>query len=361
MDMGSKSAQKIIVGMSGGVDSSVAAALLVKEGHRVTGVTMKIWSGGPESGGAKHGCYGPGEEQEIEDARRVARSLSIPFHVIDLAREYREEVLDYFCAEYLAGRTPNPCVRCNRRIKFGALVERAAETGLEFDFFATGHYTRREMDSGTGRVLLKKGVDSKKDQSYFLYGLTQSQLARALFPLGDYYKEQVRRMAVDFGLGLEDRKDSQNFVCGSYSSLFSEKPLPGPIVDEAGRVLGEHTGIVNYTVGQRKGLRIGTVEPLYVIDIKPETNTVVAGVKSSLYTKEQLVAGLNWISVKTLERPMEVKARIRSSHQGYDAVVSPHGNDSAKVAYMEKQIGAARGQAIVFYTGDTVVGGGATA
>jgi len=359
--MGSKNKEKVIVGMSGGIDSSVAAALLVYQGHRVTGVTMKIWSGGPVSGRGKHGCYGPEEEQEIEDASRVARSLSIPFHVIDLAREYREEVLDYFCAEYLAGRTPNPCVRCNRRIKFGALVERAAEIGLKFDFFATGHYARKETDSGTGRILLKKGKDNKKDQSYFLYDLTQPQLARALFPLGDYQKEQVRKMAVDFGLGLEGREESQNFVCGSYTSLFREKPLPGPIVDQAGRVLGEHTGIVNYTIGQRKGLRIGTVEPLYVIDIKPESNTIVAGVKERLYTKDQNVTGLNWISVKTLERPMEVKARIRSSHSGYAAVISPLKDNEVSVQYMEQQIGAARGQAIVLYAGDTVVGGGTAA
>jgi tRNA-specific 2-thiouridylase len=359
--MGGKRKEKIIVGMSGGVDSSVAAALLVNQGHHVTCVTMKIYSGEPVSGRGKHGCYGPGEAQDIEDARKVAHVLGIPFHVIDLAREYREEVLDYFCAEYLVGRTPNPCVRCNRRIKFGALVERAAGIGLDFDFFATGHYVRRETDSGTGRVLLKKGKDGKKDQSYFLYDLSQSQLSRALFPLGEYYKEQVRRMASDFGLGLEGRKDSQNFVCGSYTSLFAEKPLPGPIVDEDGRVLGEHTGIVNYTIGQRRGLCIGTMAPLYVIGIKPETNTVVAGVKERLYIKDQDVSGLNWISVKTLERPMEIKARIRSSHPGYNAVISPLGNGSANVAYTEKQVGAARGQAIVFYAGDTVVGGGTAA
>jgi len=356
--MGSKITENIIVGMSGGVDSSVAAALLVKQGRRVTGVTMKIWSGEAVGGRGKHGCYGPEEERDIEDARDVARRLDIPFHVIDLASEYREEVLDYFCAEYLAGRTPNPCVRCNRRIKFGALVDKAVAAGLEFDFFATGHYTRREIDSNTDRVLLKKGRDGRKDQSYFLYDLTQSQLARALFPLGDYHKEQVRGMAVDFGLGLEGRKESQNFVCGSYASLFSQKPLPGPIVGENGKVLGEHTGIVNYTIGQRKGLRIGKVEPLYVIDIKPESNTVVAGMKERLYTREQNVTALNWISVRTLERPMEVKARIRSSHQGYDAVISPLENSRAKVTYMDEQIGAARGQSIVFYAGDAVVGGG---
>jgi tRNA-specific 2-thiouridylase len=167
-------------------------------------------------------------------------------------------------------------------------------------------------------------------------------------------------MAVDFGLGLENRQESQNFVCGSYASLFSERPVHGPIVDENGKVLGEHSGIVNYTVGQRKGLRIGAGEPLYVIDIKPESNTVVAGAKERLYTLEQYVAGLNWISMKTLDRPMEVKARIRSSHQGYDAVISPLENTRVKVTYMDEQVGAARGQAIVFYTGDTVVGGGIT-
>ena len=356
--MGSTGKEKVIVGMSGGIDSSVAAALLIGQGYQVTGVTMKIWAGEVVGGKGRHGCYGPEEEQDIEDARKVALSLNIPFHVIDLEQEYREVVLDYFCREYLEGRTPNPCVRCNRRIKFGALVDKAAELGLVFDYFATGHYARMWKDNQTGRFLLKKGKDNKKDQSYFLYDLSQEQLSRVLFPLGSYLKTEVRRISADFGLGLEDRDESQNFVCGSYISLFKENPGPGPIVDQSGRVLGEHRGIINYTTGQRKGLRIGSKQPSFVVDIKPESNTVVVGSKESLFTAEQTVYQLNWVSIQALAHSVEVKARIRSSHSGYAAVISPLKDNEVSVKYMERQIGAARGQAIVFYDGDVVLGGG---
>jgi tRNA-uridine 2-sulfurtransferase len=348
----------VIVGMSGGIDSSVAAALLKQQGCQVTGVVMKIWAGGKLEGRGKHGCYGPEEEEDIEDARRVARKLDIPFHVIDLAQEYKTEVLDYFCHEYLEGRTPNPCVRCNRRIKFGALVEKAATLGIEYDYFATGHYACIEKDTASGRCLLKKGKDTKKDQSYFLYNLSQVQLARTLFPLGDMMKSEVRRICVELQLGVEKKEESQNFVCGSYTSLFESQPGPGPMMDKQGKVLGKHKGIVNYTLGQRKGLGVAAAEPLFVTDIKPGLNAVIVGGKEDLYKTEQVISDLNWISFDALEGVVDVKARIRSSHTGYEAVISSLDNKRVRVMYKEPQIGAARGQAIVFYTGDVVLGGG---
>ncbi len=350
--------KKVIVGMSGGIDSSVAAALLKKQGYRVTGVIMKIWAGGITAGKGKHGCYGPEEEEDIEDARRVAKKLDIPLHVIDLTREYKDEVLDYFCHEYLEGRTPNPCIRCNRRIKFGAMIAKASAMGIEFDYFATGHYAQTEKDPASGRWLLKKGRDLKKDQSYFLYGLSQEQLSCALFPLGAHLKQEVRRVGLDLQLGVENKQESQNFVCGSYTSLFEKQPEPGPVMDKQGNILGRHKGIVHYTVGQRKGLAIAAREPLFVTDIKPELNAVIVGPRDDLYTDRQNVKELNWISIARLKDILEVKARIRSSHAGYDAVIWSLGGDKIHVTYREPQIAAACGQAIVFYDGDVVVGGG---
>jgi tRNA-specific 2-thiouridylase len=344
--------------MSGGLDSSVAAALLKSQGHNVTGVIMKIWSGEPVTGKGKHGCYGPEEEDDIEDARKVAEKLGIPFHVIDLTEEYKSEVLDYFCHEYASGRTPNPCVRCNRRIKFGALVSKAASLGIEYDYFATGHYARIEYDAQSKRHLLKKGRDLKKDQSYFLFDLSQEQLSRTLFPLGELFKDDVRKMSARLELGVENKDESQNFVCGSYTSLFKSAPLAGPIVDKTGKVLGKHNGIEHFTIGQRKGLRLAFKEPLYVTDIEPGTNVVVVGEKEELYTSSQTVSALNWISIEKLNSTMEVKARIRNAHHGYEAVISPDGPEKVRVEYEEPQIGAAPGQAIVFYDKDVVMGGG---
>jgi len=349
---------KIMVGMSGGVDSSVAAALLKEQGYDVTGVIMKIWAGEPVAGMGKHGCYGSEEEEDIEDARRVAEKLDIPFHVIDLTQQYKEEVLDYFCNEYMTGRTPNPCVRCNHIVKFGSLVKKAGELGIKYDYFATGHYSKIAYDEVKRRYLLKKGKDLKKDQSYFLFELSQEQLKRTLFPLGEMLKEDVRKLSDRYELGLERKAESQNFVCGSYTSLFQSGLKPGIIVNKAGKELGKHNGIVHFTIGQRKGLRLSSVEPLYVTGIKAETGTVVVGEKEELYATTQIVSGLNWISIKRLNETMEVKARIRNAHQGYGAIISPNGESAVTVTYKEPQIGAAPGQAIVFYDKDVVVGGG---
>jgi tRNA-specific 2-thiouridylase len=312
-----------------------------------------------DDGGTAHtgGCFGQGQQEGIESARRVAAKLGIPFHVIDLAGEFRQQVLDYFCREYLAGNTANPCVRCNKLVKFGALWDRALAEGIKADFFASGHYARVEMD-GKGRCLLKKGRDDKKDQSYFLYGLTQAQLSRVLFPLGAYRKQEVRKLCVELELGVEAGKESQDFAGGDYAALFEGKTVPGQAVDKQGNILGTHKGIVYYTRGQRRGLSIASKEPLYVIDIKADTNSVVVGSLEDLYTEKQIVDGLNWIAVQALNEPVPAIARIRSSHKGYAAVVEPLENGKALVTYREPQIGAARGQSIVFYAGDVVVGGG---
>jgi tRNA-specific 2-thiouridylase len=277
--------------------------------------------------------------------------------VIDLAGEFKHHVLDFFCREYMSGNTPNPCVRCNKLVKFAALWDKALAGGIEADFFASGHYARVEA-GGNRCYLLKKGGDGKKDQSYFLYGLTQAQLARTLFPLGGYLKQEVRKLSVEMELGVEARKESQDFAGGDYAGLFEGKAVPGSIVDKQGNVLAMHKGIVYYTRGQRRGLAIASEEPLYVIDIMADTNSVVVGSLDDIYIEKQIVDDLNWIAIRSLNEPVEITARIRSSHKGYAAVVESLEKGKALVAYKEPQVGASRGQSIVFYDGDVVLGGG---
>ncbi len=343
--------------MSGGVDSSVAAALLKEQGYSVTGVTMKIWEGEAQIGGGKHhGCYGPEEEGDIEDARHVAESLGIPFQVIDLTREYQTVVLDYFSQEYSSGRTPNPCVRCNYRIKFGALIEKARGTGLEFDFIASGHYARVEHD--VSRYLLKKARDLSKDQSYFLSFLSQEQLSHLVFPLGDLTKVEVRRIAARLGFQVADKPDSQNFISGDYCSVIKADAKPGPIIDKQGRILGRHHGIQNYTIGQRKGLGIAALEPIYVTGIDSVRNTIIVGGKKDIYQQEFSVSHLNWIAIPKLLKPAILNVRIRSAHKETEAEVSPMDAETVRVNFVEPQMAITAGQTAVFYDHDTVVGGG---
>jgi len=349
---------KAVVAMSGGVDSSVAAALLKEQGYEVSGVTMQIWNGeaspGDEMG---HGCYGPGEEEDIEDARKVSQILGIDFHVFDLRQEYKAEGLDYFCHEYLSGRTPNPCLRCNHKVKFDALLRKTQDSGIEFDYFATGHYARVEYDKSRHRYLLKKARDLSKDQSYFISSLSQEQLGRSLFPIGDHTKEEIRKMASDFGLGVNNKPESQDFIAGGYYSLVKAAP-PGPILDKRGNILGEHQGIPFYTIGQRKGLGISNKEPLYVTDIDPEKNALIVGGKEEVYRDELIASGLNWIAIEKLEQPAKVKAKIRNAHQEAEAIVTPVGKDKVYVKFKEPQLAITPGQAVVFYQGEVVVGGG---
>ena len=350
---------KVAVAMSGGVDSSVAAALLKEKGYEVIGVTMKVWDGETlPANGTRHACYGPGEEEDLEDARKVAQVLGIPLYIFDLRQEYKIEVLDYFCHEYLSGRTPNPCIRCNRRVKFDALLEKARDTGIEFDYFATGHYARVEHDESGSRYLLKKAKDMAKDQSYFLFALSQEQLSNSLFPLGNHTKEEVRKMARDLELGIDDKSESQDFFAGDYSSLLGKVARPGPILNKEGEILGEHRGIPFYTIGQRKGLGISSKEPLYVTAIDQGKNVIVVGPKEEAYGDELVAMELNWIAIQELSRPIDLKAKIRYLHKEAEAMVIPLDEDKVHVKFKEPQMAITPGQAVVFYDDDTVIGGG---
>ena len=336
---------KVAVAMSGGVDSSVAAALLKEKGYEVIGVTMKVWDGETlPANGTRHACYGPGEEEDLEDARKVAQVLGIPLYIFDLRQEYKIEVLDYFCHEYLSGRTPNPCIRCNRRVKFDALLEKARDTGIEFDYFATGHYARVEHDESGSRYLLKKAKDMAKDQSYFLFALSQEQLSNSLFPLGNHTKEEVRKMARDLELGIDDKSESQDFFAGDYSSLLGKVARPGPILNKEGEILGEHRGIPFYTIGQRKGLGISSKEPLYVTTIDQGKNVIVVGPKEEAYGDELIAMELNWIAIQELSRPIDVKAKIRYLHKEAEAMVISLDEDKVHVKFKEPQMAITPGQ-----------------
>jgi tRNA-specific 2-thiouridylase len=350
--------KKVLVSMSGGVDSSVAAALLKEEGYAAIGVTMKIWDGETFRGEVRRrGCYGPGAERDIEDARKVAGILGIPFHVLDLKREYKSQVLDYLCREYLSGRTPNPCIRCNRWVKFDALGKRARDSGIEFDYFATGHYARVEYDKKRCRHLLKKAKDLQKDQSYFLFSLSQEQLGRSLFPVGDYTKEEVRKIASHFELGIDGKSESQDFIVENCSFLTKAVVQPGPILDRQGYILGHHQGLPFYTIGQRRRLRISAKEPLYVTDIDPEKNAIIVGNKGELYRDELTASELNWIAERPT-RPIKARARIRYLHKEAEATIVPLDENKVHIKFQEPQMAISPGQVVVFYDGEVVIGGG---
>ena len=354
------SKEKVLVAMSGGVDSSVTCALLKEKGFDITGVTMKIWDGeeciDPVDG--SHACYGPGEKQDIEDAKKVADHLGFPLSVIDLRKEYRDIVLNYVTDEYLSGKTPNPCVLCNKTVKLSALLDKASATGLAFDHVATGHYVRSKFDKERNRYLLLKAKDKEKDQSYFLYSLSQKQIAKCIFPLGDYTKEEVRKLAKEMDLPVKEKKESQDFFSGDISTLFEGKNRIGNFVDKEGNILGTHRGIQYYTIGQRRGLGIAKGLPLYVTKINKKDNSIVLGEKKELFKDELLAYKLNWVSIENIKEVMEVKARIRYRHREAEAKISPYKKDTVLVKFRRPQSAVTPGQAVVFYKGDIVVGGG---
>lgn len=357
---------RIAVGLSGGIDSSVTAYLLLKQGFDVVGITMQIWDGSlPLKDIGMSACYGPGEGRDIAAAKEHAERLGIPHHTIPLSSEFRKEVLDYFRHEYLAGRTPNPCVMCNASLKFGLMLERARKSGIQFDRFATGHYARTVYDVTQSRFQLLKGVDSGKDQSYFLSRLSQGQLQMVMFPLGEKTKEEVRKLADECGWQhLVEKPESQNFIeAKDYSVLFKETPVPpGPILDMQGNKLGEHRGIIHYTVGQRKGVGIaGKENPMYVLRIDTCRNAVIVGPKEELMRKELKAVNLNWIAIgETPQVPLKIKARIRQQHKEAPAEIRPDPSQQTAVLvkFDEPQMAITPGQIVVFYDGDTVLGSG---
>jgi len=346
--------------MSGGVDSSVAAALLAEQGHEVIGLSMQLYdqSEGQSSFGS---CC---SIDDLHDARRVAAAISIPHYIVNFERQFDAQVVSNFVREYAAGRTPLPCAHCNSDLKFAALADRARGFGAAA--VATGHYARVEHDEVTGRYLLKRGVDAGKDQSYFLFSLTQAQLACAVFPVGDRPKEAVRDYARRRRLPVADKPDSQEicFIPDNDYRSFVTKSVPdaargGVFVDEQGRELGGHAGIHRFTVGQRKGLGLAspTSVPMYVLALRPADRQVVVGPKSSLEQTRLTASGVNWIAGLP-DRPLRVAAQIRHRHQPAPATLRSIGDGRADVVFDTPQIAITPGQAVVFYDGDTVVGGG---
>ena len=347
--------------MSGGVDSSVSAWLLKEQGYEVIGVTMAIWDGKPVAS-SRHACYGPNEDEEIEEAREVAGFLQIPYHVFDCAKDYKSLILNYFKEEYSAGRTPNPCVKCNQLIKFGILPMMAEKSGIAYDHFATGHYANIYWDPHRERYLLKKGIDPRKDQTYFIYRLSQNQLAKALFPLGQYTKPQVRELARKIGIPAREKEESQDFFGGDYKVLLGVEEREGLIVRIDGTVMGTHQGYWNYTVGQRKGLGIAFTEPLYVLGLNAEENRVIVGTREETLQNDFIVGSLHWNAFERLKEGMDVHCKIRSAQKERLATIIPletaDGKQKAKVHFHQPVDAITPGQSAVFYDGDIVLGGG---
>jgi tRNA-specific 2-thiouridylase len=348
---------RIVVAMSGGVDSSVAAALLAEQGHDVIGLSMQLYD---QRGGESFGsCC---TLDDLHDARRVASSLGIPHYIVNFERQFEETVISNFVREYASGRTPIPCAHCNSDLKFSTLLDRARGFGAEQ--VATGHYARVEQRAD-GRWLLKRSADRDKDQSYFLFSLTQDQLARAAFPVGELTKPRVREEARRLGLKVAEKPDSQE-ICfvpsGDYAAFVARKrpevARGGAIVDEQGHRLGEHGGVHRFTIGQRKGLGVAAPAPLYVLKLEPETSTVVVGTRDRLERTTLTASGVNWIAHEAPADWIDVDAQIRYRHQASAASVRARADGRAELEFNQPQSAITPGQAVVFYQGDVVVGGG---
>ena len=350
---------KILVGLSGGVDSSTAALILKQQGHEVIGATMSIWGkdGMALKSGHKNACYGPDEVEDIEEARKIAKQLDIPYYVFNCVEQYEKIVLENFKSEYIQGLTPKPCVWCNALVKFGALPLIAKENGLDFEKFATGHYARVEKGEN-GRFLLKRGIAPHKDQSYFLYRLKQEQLKNIILPLGTYTKDEIRKIAKDNGLDVAEKPDSQDFYDGDYNELLGIKEKIGNIVDTNGKVLGQHKGIWNYTIGQRKGIGVSASEPLYVLSLNKDTNEVVVGPADKTFKKSLTAVNLNWIAYEFLNEEIKAQAKIRSTQEPVEVSVKPLQDGKVEVVFDDLQKSIAIGQSVVFYDNDVVLGGG---
>lgn len=342
--------EKVLIGMSGGVDSSVAALLLKKQGYQVIGVTLNLWE--------------KKENDAIADAKAVCDNLGIEHHVLDFKDVFQEKVIDYFAREYIEGRTPNPCIACNRYIKFATLLSRARNM-FNCEYIATGHYARVDFDKDTNRYFLRKSKTDRKDQTYVLYNLTQDQLSHTLMPLGDYEKEEIRRIAEDNNLVNAKRRDSQEicfvedndyvrFICENYNYV----PKKGYFVDINGNRLGQHNGIINYTIGQRKGLGLALGKYQYVIKLDLYRNEVVIGDEEFLFSDTLFCNDLNFMSIEKLNDEMKVMAKIRYSAKPVSATIMQSSKDAVKVVFEEKQRAITPGQSVVFYNDDIVIGGG---
>lgn len=356
-------AERIVVGMSGGVDSSVAAALLVEQGYDVIGVTMRVWPHAPANAVSVGACCGT---DDVDDARRVAHRLGIPYYVLNIAHEFERAVIDRFVNEYALGRTPVPCVACNAELKFGTLLARAR--AWDADAVATGHYSRVGRDAATGRWTLHRARDLRKDQSDFLWPLTQAQLAAARFPVGDLTKDDVRAYARRLGLATADKAESQE-ICfvpdGDYRGFLRRRDAtvfrPGEIVDREGRVRGHHGGIANFTVGQRRGLGIASATPLYVLAVDAETARVTVGSAEALGADRLIATFVNFIDGESPVGELCVTARIRHAHEPAPARVRALDAERAEVRFDTPQRAVTPGQSVVFYDGDRVLGGGVIA
>ncbi len=351
----------MVVGMSGGVDSSVAAYLLKEQGYDVIGVTMQIWqSEDPACSAREGGCCGL---SAVEDARRVAECLEIPYYVMNFRQEFQKAVIDYFTAEYLRGRTPNPCIACNRYVKWESLLERSLQIGA--DYIATGHYARISH-LPNGRYAIRNSVTARKDQTYALYSLTQDQLARTLMPVGELSKDETRRIAAEAGLPVASKPDSQE-ICfvpdGDYAAFLEQEtegkvPGPGNFVNSKGEILGQHKGITHYTIGQRRGLEIAAGHRIFVTDIRPETNEVVLGENEELFTRTVSAKGVNWMAEEGIGGPTEVLCKIRYNHPGDRGILNVNPDGSVTCTFEPPVRAATPGQAMVFYKDDHVLGGG---